>query len=272
MKKHLSYIGLTMLMLASAPCIAETTGIPSGTAEYFDLMGKADIAIADSNWDEAEQYLLQALSADPDNPSNVLILSNLGIVQYNLGRDSLALHSINEAHKMAPRSVTVLSNRADILLAMGRDTLANKDYAEIVRLDSTNIDAGYMNAMLSLRQGDTITAQHQCSRLMLIAPDSLQTNIANASYLSATEQWEKAIPFYTKILGKDPSSHFYGARAVCYLMTGRLNDASADITRGLEQNPNDNELYLYRAYLNKMRYMHDDALDDLRRALNQPKK
>lgn len=243
----------------------------SSSEEYFDLMGKADIAIADSNWDEAEQYLLRALSAQPDNPSNVLILSNLGIVQYNLGRDSLALRSLNEAHSKAPRSVTVLSNRADVLLAMGRDSLANNDYAAIARLDSTNIDARYMHAMLSLRRGDTVTCHRQCDILLKIAPDSLQTGIANASLLTATEQWEKAIPFYTKIIAKDPSSHFYGARAVCYLMTGRLNEASADITTGLEHNPADKELYLYRAYLNKMRYMHDDALDDLRRALNSPK-
>ena len=152
---------------------------------------------------------------------------------------------------------------------MGRDSIANIDYAAISSLDSSNIEARYMNAMLSLRLGDTLTSRQQCQAMIDIAADSIQTNIANASYLSATEQWEKAIPFYTKILVKDPSSHFYGARAVCYLMLGRLNDASADITTGLEQNPTDNELYLYRAYLNKMRYMHDDALDDLRRALNQ---
>lgn len=270
MNKNLSYIALAVTALLSpSPAIADAPNTPDLPQEYIELMGKADIAIADKNWDEAEQYLLQALSSNPDNPLNVLILSNLGIVQYNLGRDSLALNSLNKAHYLAPRSVTVLSNRADILLAMGRDSIANIDYAAISSLDSSNIEARYMNAMLSLRQGDTLTSRQQCQAMIDIAADSIQTNIANASYLSATEQWEKAIPFYTKILAKDPSSHFYGARAVCYLMLGRLNDASADITTGLEHNPTDNELYLYRAYLNKMRYMHDDALDDLRRALNQ---
>lgn len=270
MNKRLSYLALaTTLLTTHISATAEAPAVQDCPQEYFDLMGKADIAIADNNWDEAEQYLLQALSADPENPLNVLILSNLGIVQYNLGRDSLALNSLNKAHNLAPNSVTVLSNRADILLAMGQDSIANKDYAVISRLDSSNIEARYMNAMLSLRQGDTITARQQCQTMIDIAADSIQTNIANASYLSATEQWDKAIPFYTKILAKEPSSHFYGARAVCYLMIGRLNDASADITTGLEHNPADNELYLYRAYLNKMRYMHDDALDDLRRALNQ---
>ncbi|WP_295729340.1 tetratricopeptide repeat protein [uncultured Muribaculum sp.] len=277
LRKHICILRVAPLVSLAAialyPGIRAIADTPrtGSQDEYFDLMGKADTAISDRNWDEAEQYLLRALSTDPANPSNVLILSNLGIVQYNLGRDSLALRSLDEAHRKAPRSVTVLSNRADVLLAMGRDSLANNDYASITRLDSTNVDARYMHAMLSLRQGDTVACHRQCDLLLEIAPDSLQTGIACASLFTATEQWEKAIPFYTKVIDKDPSSHFYGARAVCYLMTGRLNEASADITTGLEHNPDDKELYLYRAYLNKMRYMHDDAIDDLRRALNSPK-
>ena len=55
-----------------------------------------------------------------------------------------------------------------------------------------------MNAMLSLRLGDTLTSRQQCQAMIDIAADSIQTNIANASYLSATEQWEKAIPFLHK--------------------------------------------------------------------------
>ena len=203
----LRYILSFLSAICTSSIISATTtdNTAYGNSEYFELMGKADIAIADKNWDEAEQYLLQAISTDPDNPSNVLILSNLGIVQYNLGRDSLALHSLNKAHQIAPKSVTVLSNRAEILLAMGRDSIANIDYAHIAQLDSTNIDAGYMNAMLSLRLGDKEQSQHQCNRLQHIAPDSIQTNIANASLLSATEQWEKAIPCYTKDMEKEPS-------------------------------------------------------------------
>jgi tetratricopeptide (TPR) repeat protein len=270
MIKRFSIAGLALLTLCSTT--NADNAAPTTESEYFDYMGKADIAISDKNWNDAEQYLLMALSTDPENPSNVLILSNLGIVQYNLGRDSLALNSLNEAHMKAPNSVTVLSNRADVLLAMGRDSLANNDFATIAKLDSTNVDARYMHALLSLRMGDTITCRRQCEELLVIAPEEIQTNIANASMLSATEQWAEAIPFYTKVIEKDPSSHFYGARAVCYLMTGRLNDASADINTGLEKDPEDKELYLYRAYLNKMRYMHDDAINDLRKALNQPKK
>ena len=92
MNKNLSYIALAVTALLSpSPAIADAHNKPDLPQEYIELMGKADIAIADKNWDEAEQYLLQALSSNPDNPLNVLILSNLGVVQYNLGRDSLAL-------------------------------------------------------------------------------------------------------------------------------------------------------------------------------------
>ena len=76
MNKNLSYIALAVTALLSpSPAIADAPNTPDLPQEYIELMGKADIAIADKNWDEAEQYLLQALSSNPDNPLNVLILS-----------------------------------------------------------------------------------------------------------------------------------------------------------------------------------------------------
>lgn len=262
----------TLLLTLGALLMMSFTakGPQAGSAEYFDLMGAADTAIADGNWTRAEECLLKAIGLQPDNPSNVLILSNLGIVQYNLGRDSLAIATLNNAHAKAPRSVAVLNNRAGVFLAMGRDSLANADYATIASLDSSAIEARYLNAILSMRLGELSTAQRRCDELLLIAPEVDETLIANASLLSATEKWQDALSYYNKIITRDSSPHFLAARAVCYLMLGRLNEASADINTGLQADPNNKELYIYRAHLNKMRFQHDDALRDLRRALNLP--
>ncbi len=50
-------------------------------------------------------------------------------------------------------------------------------------------------------------------------------------------------------------------------MTSQLGDAAEDIASGLELDPLDGELYLYRALLNKMRYRQDDAEADGRQAI-----
>ncbi len=49
-------------------------------------------------------------------------------------------------------------------------------------------------------------------------------------------------------------------------MLDQLSEASDDIARGLELDPEDGELYLYRAALNKMRYRVADARADAERA------
>ena len=52
-----------------------------------------------------------------------------------------------------------------------------------------------------------------------------------------------------------------------YLLTDQLGEAASDIAEGLAIDPNDAELYLYRAYLNKLRYSNADAQADLKRAI-----
>ena len=74
---------------------------------------------------------------EPSNPGNIMLMSNLGIVQYNSGKDSLALVTLTQAHDIAPRSVTILGNRARVLMAMGRFEEARADYSAIVEADST---------------------------------------------------------------------------------------------------------------------------------------
>ena len=234
---------------------------------YLDLVDNADKAIADGDWSGAETNLVEAIGLRPEDPSNILLLSNLGIVRYNLGKDSLALASLDEAHRRAPKSVTVLLNRAEVLTAMGRDDDAYRDYTTVIGLDTTLTEPRYMHAIMSLRRGDFDTSRADCEALERMSPSSEETNTAFGSYYSATEQWDKALPYYTALLEKQPSTHIYGARAVCYLMLQRLNEASADINSGLALDPKDGELYMYRAYLNKMRFEIDVARADLRKAI-----
>lgn len=259
MQHYIKSIALATAFAGNASVVSAQT--------YLDLVDEADKAISAGKWQSAEDYITEAIEAEPLNPSNILLLSNLGIVRYNLGKDSLAVASLDEAHRRAPVSVTVLTNRAQVLTALGRDKEAYADYSRIIELDSTLAEPRYMHAIMSLRQEKFDTALDDCRALERIVPDGMETHVAYGSYYSATEQWEKAVPHYTAVLDKTPSTDMYGARAVCYLMMQRLNEASADITSGLELDPENGELYLYRAYLNKMRYLNDEAREDLTKAI-----
>lgn len=255
---------LPSFIIGAAACLSP---IAVSAQAYYDLAGNADKAIAEGRWEDAAKALEEAMELRPGNPSNVLLMSNLGIIYYNMGKDSLSLAILDEAHKIAPKSVTVLMNRADVLIAMQREKEAYDDLSMVVSLDSTLVEPLYHHAMLALRQGEMEQASADCDKLKNLAPENIETFIANGSYYSAREQWIDAIPYYTSALAIQPSADIYCARAVCYLMLQRLGEASADITSGLELSPDNKELYLYRAYLNKMRYLPEEARKDLLKAL-----
>lgn len=259
-------MGKTKRIIASFG-IASATTLGMYADRYFDLMGEADEFIKQENWEEAENRLVQALAERPNDPTNVMIYSNLGIAQYNLGKDSLALKSMTRALDIAPTSTALLKNRADMYMGMGNTDAAYKDYTEIVRLDSLSTEPLYLHAMLAISKENFETAAADCHRLLTVAPEDIPTNVACASYYSAKEDWEKAIPYYTKILEKEPTPDMYAGRAVCYLMLMRLAEASADINSGLSLDPDNSELYMYRAHLNKLRFARDDARDDMEKAL-----
>ena len=117
--------------------------------------------------------------------------------------------------------MTVLLNRAEVLTAIGRDDEAYRDYTTVISLDSTLTEPRYMHAIMSLRRGDFNTSLADCKALEQMSPASEEANTAFGSYYSATEQWDKALPYYTALLEKQPTTHIYGARAVCYLMLQR---------------------------------------------------
>lgn len=234
---------------------------------YFKKIDEADKACAESLWHEAENALVEALRAEPANPSNVLLISNLGIIRFNMGQDSLAIATLNDAHSMAPASVTILSNRAKVLAANGYDEEAYLDYSRIIELDSLEISARLPRCLYALRRHDFRTAKSDMEFMEQNFPGKIETEIAGAAVRSGTGDFAGAIPYYSRILLERKDPEYYSGRAYCYLLTGSLQEASDDINSALAITPADGELYLYRAALNKMRYRPADAEADARKAV-----
>lgn len=233
---------------------------------YLDLVDKADKSIARGKWSEAEATLLEAMRSDPGNPGNIMLLSNLGIVRFNMGRDSLALDALNQAHRIAPRSVTVLENRARVLTATGNLEAAMEDYNLIVGLDSLALSPRFYRAVLAMRRGEIDTARRDVDAMLRQAPDSLPTLVADATLASTVMDYERAIKAYTRLIKRDRQPEYLGERALAYLMTDRLGEAADDIALAIELDPDDPQLYIYRSALNKARYRPEDAEADLKKA------
>ncbi len=238
------------------------------SSPYFTLIDEAEEAVAQSRWYDAARALKAAMRIEQGNPTNILLMSNLGMVYFHAGEDSLALDMLNAAHSMAPTVVTVLQNRARVLAVVGREDEAYADYGRIMELDSLLTEPIYLHGMIALRKGLYDTAESDFKRLERLEPDSENTLTGLGTLYRNTLRFKEALPYLDRLIERDPASYNYSARAVCRLFTDDLNGASEDIAEGLRLDPDDGELYLFRSLLNRARYQFDDARRDAERAIS----
>lgn len=256
---------MLIALLSSGRSSAQTAADELGP--YMQLVSRADSLCAIAAWPEAALTLQHAIASEPSNPGNIQLLSNLGMIHHYMGEDSVAIATLTRAVDMAPASVTIRANRAKVYASAGYEQEAFDDYARIMLMDSTYVPARFSHALLAMRHRMFQVAQEDIEYMESHFSGALETLIARASFLSALGRYAEAIPFYDEILRTVKAPEYYGARAYCRLMTGELLEASSDIADALALAPDDGELYLYRAALNKMRFRPDDAAADARRAV-----
>lgn len=255
------------IIAAIAAIIALTATAQS--QRYLELVDSAEMAIARYDWNIAESRLVDAMKLEPGSPGNILLLSNLGIVRFHAGNPELALETLDQAARMAPRAVVVLTNRARVLSAMGRDDEALADYTRVVEIDSTATSALFNRAMLRLKDGQTTLAEPDVKRLAAIEPDSRDTHLAMATLLSRQNKFEEARAHYTTLIDQWPeevSDEYYLGRAICNIVTDRLSEASIDLNEAIKIDPYNPELYVQRAVLHKMTYRNAEFEADMKRA------
>ncbi len=232
----------------------------------FLLVGEADRAIADGDYEAAAARLLDALSVCPDCPDNALLLSNLGMVYAYSGREALALETLDRALELAPAMRTVMANRARLLLTMGRDDEARTAYSRLLEVDSLNMDARFYRGMLALYDADLATAETDFAALRDSLPTDLRTARALSTLYSMTGRHAQAVPYYRQLVAEEPEPEFYAALASCYLADDKLSEASETIGEGMEKFPDQGELYYCRAWLNKLLFRPSEAKADARTA------
>lgn len=235
---------------------------------YVEAFEKVDRAVAKENWAEAEAALLEALQRDPDNEVSWMVISNLGMMQYYQGKDSLALATLATGLQSYPRSITMLANRARILTDTGKIARALDDYDTILSIDSLNADAYLNRGLLNLYFGDLEQARRDIDKRLELRPDNSESWLAGATLFTILEEPAQALPYYNRLILEHPTSGYYAGRAFCLLATEHYADAADDIAAGLELDPENPELYLCRAILHKLRYENDEALTDAQRAIS----
>ncbi len=234
---------------------------------YLTLVDSAQTATATGRYDDAAALLHRALSARPASPTNVLLLSNLGMVKHYAGRDSLAYTTLSSALAQAPGSATILMNRGKVLTALGRFDSAIADFSAALRRDTSRMEPRFYRAMLLIHTGEVLSADADADTLMWRSPRSRMALEAKSACLRAMSRFDEAIPLLNDLINHYPDAAAYGARAACRVMTDDLNGAAADIAEALTRDPSNPDFLLTRALLNKKRYRREDSLKDAEEAI-----
>ena len=235
---------------------------------YFQYVDSAQNYIYSHDWPVAEQWLLKAIMAEPDNPSNSLLLSNIATLQRYQGKLADAVKNYSLALDMTPHAVTLLLNRAALYVEMDSIQRAIDDYERVCELDVYNTEARYSLGVLAMERGDTKRAEDLFTEIKRINPTSGLYHEGMGLLHKRNGNHARAAELFTQVIKVQPSAQLLGHRADCYLAMKRLNDAEDGIRTALEMTPDDPYLYVLRAKLNKLRFQRDDMNRDIDTAVS----
>jgi len=233
---------------------------------YFLLCGQADRAIADGDYEEAAARLIDAISIRPAAPESILLMSNLGMVYSYMERDSLALATLNEAHRRAPAMRTVIANRAKeflkmlgmpkaqqadiccyVLLAMAgikQDTLWKDAGNEWIRIhDIIQFANTYYGSTYAENSRETFRKQalHHFRNAALVEDNGKATNSPNHRYRLTeetlqmvrtfqTSEWQKSVSRFLEYHEK--LVDMYASKKKMTMMPVRINGADFQFSIG----------------------------------------
>jgi tetratricopeptide (TPR) repeat protein len=216
----------TCLLLLSA-----TLSTFSQSLGYMEWVDRSAEYIDKNQLDSAATALYNAMSLEPANENNPVLLLNLGILQRQLGHYDDAYISFTASLTSNPIPDIVLHNRASLLVELGRLDEAMEDYDAILKDFPHDIEAFYRRGVLHLENHDRAKAEADFKRSEEIDSDNMYTKLSRALIYKLDDNWEPAEKVYTDLIENEPYPDliFYLNRAECYVNTNQMFKASADL-------------------------------------------
>jgi tetratricopeptide (TPR) repeat protein len=220
----------------------------------------------------AEESLKQALRKEPANPRNVLLLSNLGVIQQRLGKWDDALLSYTSALDRSPQHTTLLSNRANLYLEMGNSDKALADYTILLAIDGQHEEALYRRGLLYLAQKDYLAAEVDFNKIVEINPNTLNGRKGIATLCKLRGDYSDAEKIYVFLISRVPEdADLYLGRAELYLMMKRNNHALSDVNKAIslenKTRQKDPYAYILRARIKILQHEKQPAQKDIEQAV-----
>ena len=243
----------------------------AASAQTRDYMGWVDQSahyIEENKLDSAAFALKRAMSLDPANEHNPVLLLNLGIMQRQLGLLDDAYISFTASIANNPMPEVVLHNRASLLCDLERFDEAMEDYHAILRLYPKDVEAYYRRGLLFLEKNDRANAEADFNAAEMIDPDNLYSRLSQSLLYKLDDNWEAAAEVYTRLIETetDPDPVFYMNRAECYLNTDKVSMAAADLQTAWNSQRNNPYFYILRGRMRLAQFDKSAAREDFSQA------
>lgn len=235
---------------------------------YIEWVERSAEHIEKNQLDSAAVSLYNAMSLEPANENNPVLLLNLGILQRQLGQYDDAYISFTASLTSNPIPDIVLHNRASLLIEMGRFDDAMQDYNEILKDFPYDIEAFYRRGLLHLENNDRAKAESDFKKSEEIDREDRYTKLSKALMFKLDDNWDSAEIIYTDLIKNEqnPDPVFYLNRAECYVNTNQAFKASADLS-ALGNTHRDNPyFYFLRGRVRLEQYDKTAAEEDFKRA------
>lgn len=196
--------------------------------------------------DSAAISLQRAMSLDPMNENNPVLLLNLGIIQRQQGLADDAFISFTAALANNPIQDVVLHRRASLLSEMGRYDEAIEDYTTLIQDYPEEVEAYYRRGVLYLEQHSRLKGEADFVKANELDPDHFFTQLSKALLFKLEDNWEAAEKIYSRLVETEPNPDpsILLNRAECYVHTGQTFRASADL-RTIEPSQRNNPYFYF---------------------------
>lgn len=268
MKKIVFLFLLTFIGASNAMHLAAQTSQEELDRQYTDCITRSFDYLEQDSLAQAEEALREAMRLQPGNPSNGMLLGNMGSIQRRLGRLTEAEQSYTIGLGFLPENLTLLTNRASLYAEMEAYDKAIDDYTSVIYHEPENEDAYYERALCRLMSQDTIGARLDLEQIDKFNPNSAKARLGMAYVYKAQRMFREAAEIYDALIERNPrSARLMRERAEVHYLNGRMAAALDDITHSINIDPHDPYSYILRAQIRYARKDREFARRDLNRAL-----
>ncbi|MGW6280658.1 tetratricopeptide repeat protein [Kribbella sp. NPDC055071] len=228
------------------------------------VAGRSEVHRLLNQYDAALADIDRAIALRPADPSYV---SSRGLLYADLHRNTEAKADLDRAVALAPTEPAWLTLRADFLSELGRFTEALADLGRVLDLEPNSPVARLNRAVLLTALGRRDEALADFDHLS--GPEfGDEVTLLRVWIQFSAQDPADGIAELSRLIDQDPNDAFlHGSRGVMYHAAGRLDDALRDFGRALELDPDDTSTLSTRAEVYAELERFAESLADLDRAL-----